>query len=74
MNSVRRIRPKPPPMRCSLNLQQRAPGVNGNLYLMPDQRLLAANTPLYDPVVLTDTPQTFFADWPERKNHVSAKH
>lgn len=42
-----------------------APGVNRNLYLMPDQRLVAADTPLYDPVVLTDTPQTFFADWPD---------
>lgn len=39
-------------------------GVDGNLYLMPDQRLVAADTPLYDPVTLTDKPQEFFADWP----------
>lgn len=36
----------------------------GNCYLMPDRRLVAADTPLYDPVVLTDQPETVFADWP----------
>lgn len=31
---------------------------------MPDQRLVAAETPLYDPVTLTDKPQDVFVDWP----------
>jgi hypothetical protein len=31
---------------------------------MPDRRLVAADTPLYDPVTLTDKPQDVFADWP----------
>ncbi len=46
-------------------LQRVPPGVNGNLYLMPDQRLVAADTPLYDPVTLTNKPQEVFADWPD---------
>jgi choline-sulfatase len=45
-------------------LQRITPGVNGNFYLMPDRRLVAADTPLYDPVTLTDKPQDVFADWP----------
>jgi choline-sulfatase len=44
---------------------QRDPSYSvGNLYLMSDNRLVAADTPLYDPVTLTDRPQDVFADWP----------
>lgn len=40
------------------------PYLMGNLYLMPDNRLVAADTPLYEPKTLTDRPQDVFADWP----------
>ena len=44
---------------------QRDPSYSvGHLYLMSDNRLVAADTPLYDPVTLTDRPQDVFADWP----------
>ena len=36
----------------------------GNFYLLPDNRLVAADTPLYNPVMLTDKPQDVFSDWP----------
>ncbi|NJN82179.1 MAG: hypothetical protein HC802_07815, partial [Caldilineaceae bacterium] len=36
----------------------------GNLYLMADGRLVAADTPLYTPVTLTEHPEELFADWP----------
>lgn len=45
-------------------VRQVPPGVSGNLYLMPDGRLVAADTSLYAPVVVSDTPQTDIADWP----------
>lgn len=47
-----------------VELQRLPRSVSGNLYLMSDQRLVAAETPLYDPVTLTDKPQDVFADWP----------
>jgi choline-sulfatase len=37
----------------------------GNLYLLPDGRLVAADSPLYEPVVIAEKPGELFADWPE---------
>lgn len=37
----------------------------GNCYLTPDRRIIAADTPLYDPVVLTSDPAQTFLDTPE---------
>jgi len=34
---------------------------------MADNRLVAADTPLYNPVTLTDEPQSVFLDWPGRE-------
>lgn len=37
---------------------------SGNAYLMPDGRIVDADTPLYQPHVLTRNPSVAFADWP----------
>lgn len=38
---------------------------SGNAYHMPDGRIVDADTPLYQPHVLTRNPEVAFADWPE---------
>jgi choline-sulfatase len=40
-------------------------GTNGNVYLLPDGRLVDGETMLYKPDVLTATPEEAFADWPD---------
>lgn len=40
-------------------------GTNGNVYHLPDGRIVDAETMLYKPDVLTDTPEEAFRDWPE---------
>ena len=36
----------------------------GNQYHMPGGQIVEADDPLYRPTVITDQPETFFADWP----------
>jgi arylsulfatase A-like enzyme len=50
-----------------VDLQRAQPYLMGNLYLMADHRLVTADTPLYNPVTLTDKPQAVFVDWPGRE-------
>lgn len=40
----------------------------GNLYHMPNGTLTAADTTLYEPVVISDAPARLFADWPGDKS------
>ncbi len=37
-----------------------------NLYLLPDGRLVEADTPLYAPSLISDKPAQFFADYPQQ--------
>jgi len=37
----------------------------GNLYHLPDGRIVAADSALYDPEVVTGDPSSMFDDWPE---------
>jgi choline-sulfatase len=37
---------------------------SGNAFMLPDGRVVDADTPLYEPDVLTDDPGETFADWP----------
>lgn len=39
-------------------------GTNGNTYLLPDGRVVDAETMLYKPDILTPNPERAFADWP----------
>jgi len=38
---------------------------SGNLYHLSDGRIIAADSPLYDPEVVTSDPASVFSDWPE---------
>jgi choline-sulfatase len=41
-----------------------AKNATGNLYIMPDGRVVNADDPLYDPTVIFDDPARDFGDWP----------
>ncbi|WP_436934687.1 sulfatase-like hydrolase/transferase [Halovenus marina] len=48
-------------------LGERAHDGSGNLYHLPDGRIVAADSPLYDPHVLTADPRSVFSDWPDEE-------
>jgi len=39
----------------------------GNQYLLTSGQLVEADDTLYDPMVVTEHPETFFADWPAKE-------
>jgi choline-sulfatase len=41
---------------------------SGNLYHLPDGRIVVADSPLYNPHVLTADPETVFSDWPDQSS------
>lgn len=41
-------------------------GGSGNMYHLPDGRIVAADSPLYNPDVVTENPSDVFSDWPEQ--------
>jgi len=44
------------------------PTSRGNQYLLPDGRLVEAETTLYQPDVVTDDPGSSFVDWPDQSS------
>jgi len=41
------------------------PTGSGNCYHLPDGRIVDADTPIYDPEVLIEEPESVYADWPD---------